>query len=194
MKKNSKDKDGKAHYTLFPGDFFAIKEECILETITGNSLVVCLYDSSRSIGGMGNFIVPGTIDDEIYTDEIARDGIQSMELLMAEIVKLGGDRRFLKAKLFGAGDVDYHGQDMESVEKSNIRFLHDYFSLENIEIEKEDLGGDFRRKIFFFPIEGVAFRRFQRRNEDSPEFKELESEYIDDAFKNKEQTGQVILF
>ncbi len=195
MIKSKTNKFGETLYILYPGDYFACNTECVLGTVIGASVVVCLYDNARQIGGMGHFIVPGTIGTEgIIVDEIAMQGIQSMELLMGEIVKLGGDRRFLKAKLFGAAYIQESIENMGGISRSNINFLHEYFELEKITVVSEDLGGNHRRKIFFYPLEGTAYRRPQRRNEDSSEFRKMENEYIDKVFRNKEKYGSVILF
>lgn len=195
MIKSEVNRLGSPLYILYPGDYFAISENCILGTVTGACVVVCLYDPDKRIGGMGHFIVPGTIKtDGIYTDAIARHGIQSMELLIGEIVKFGGDRRYLRAKLFGAGYIISTINEIQGLRESNIKFLHEYFSLEKILVEKEDLGGNFRRKIYFCPTNGAVYRKFQRRNEDSSEFKRLESEYINKTFRNKDKTGEVFLF
>ncbi len=180
---------------LYPGDYLATKEECILGTVTGATVSVCLYDSLRRIGGMGHFIVPGMIGTEgIVADQIAAHGVLSMEYLMGEIVKLGGDRKYLKAKLFGAGSTSMRVPQKESVIQSNIKFLKEYFALEKIDVQCEELGGQDRRKIYFFPTTGQAYRRFQRRNEDSSEFLKLEQEYIDTTFRDKVRYGKVYLF
>ena len=98
---------------------------------------------------MGHFIVPGAIGTEgIVKDEIARLGIANIEYIMGEIVKEGGDRRYLKAKIFGAGYQDSPLMDFKDLSDSNIRFIHEYFTLEKIHVERSDLGGDFRRKIY----------------------------------------------
>jgi chemotaxis protein CheD len=186
---------GKPMCILYPGEYFATKEECILGTVTGATVSVCLYDSTRRIGGMGHFIVPGMIGTEgIVADQIAAHGVLSMEYLMGEIVKLGGDRKYLKAKLFGAGSTSMRVPQKDSVIQSNIKFLKEYFSLEKIEVQSEELGGQDRRKIYFFPTTGQAYRRFQRRNEDSSEFLKLEQEYIDTTFRDKVRYGKVYLF
>lgn len=193
MIKSQINKFGEILYILYPGDYYATKENCILGTVTGACVVVCLYDKTRGIGGMGHFVVPGMIGTEgIIADDIALQGIQSMELLMGEIVKLGGDRRYLHAKLFGAGYLT--NKVGAGVVDSNIKFLKEYFTLEKIFVDREDLGGNFRRKIYFYPLKGRAYRRQQRRNEDSSEFKKLENEYIDDVFRNKDRFGRLILF
>jgi len=156
---------------------------------------VCLYDNGRRLGGMGHFIVPGMIGTEgIFADDIATQGITSMEYLIGEIVKLGGDRKYLKAKLFGVARLNSRLSDMEGVIKSNIRFLKEYFSLERIPVETEDIGGMNRRQVLFYPTAGTAMRRFQRRNDDASEFVRIEQEYIDTMFRNKPRYGKVYLF
>ncbi|MCU0822122.1 MAG: hypothetical protein MUC95_06580 [Spirochaetes bacterium] len=126
---------------------------------------------------MRHFIVPGTIGTEgIFSDQIAAHGIQNMELLIGEIVKLGGERKFSKAGLFGAGYIKESIADMGGITEGNIRFLHEYFNLEKINAENEDLGGNFRRKISFHPIKGIPYRKFQRRNEDSSKFRKMEND------------------
>ena len=53
---------------------------------------------------MGHFIIPGMIGTEgIISSEIAEHGVVNLEYIMGEIVKLGGDRKDLRAKLFGGG-------------------------------------------------------------------------------------------
>ncbi len=186
---------GKCLYTLYPGDYFATREDCVLGTVTGMTVCVCVYDDGMRIGGMGHFIVPGMMGTEgIVADEIAAQGITSMEYLIGEIVKLGGDRKYLKAKLFGAGYLKTGASRADGLALSNIRFLNEYFAFEKIKVEKEDLGGQYRRQVLFHPGNGNAFRRFQRRNEDSSEFIKLEQEYIDNLFRNKQRYGKVYLF
>ena len=186
---------GKPLHILMPGDYHAVNTDCIMVTVTGACVCVGLFDDGRRIGGMGNFIVPGMIGTEgIHADQIAAHGITQMEYLIGEIVKLKGDRKYLKAKLFGASANGFNGGKMEEIVESNIRFLREYFSCEKITVAREDLGGRLRRKILFEPLTGSAFRRYQMRNEDSSEFLKLEREYIDTVFRNKPKFGKVMLF
>ena len=195
MIKTTDNKFNKCLYVLYPGDYFATKEDCILGTVAGSCMVLCLYDPLRGIGGMGHFIVPGAVGTEgIVVDDIASLGVTSIEYLMGEIVKLGGDRKYLKAKIFGAG---YQGMDLKKtheLSESNIRFIHEYFTIEKIHVERSDLGGDFRRKIYFSLKDGIVYRQILKNNEDSSEFIKLEKEYIDSQFREKKRTGRVVLF
>lgn len=195
MIRSTENRYGKTLYTIFPGDYFATGEDCILGTVTGACACVCLFDPLRRIGGMGHFIVPGMIGTEgIFADDIARQGITSMEYLIGEIVKIGGDRKYLKAKLFGVARLNSRLPNMDGVIQSNTRFLKEYFALERIPVETEDIGGAYRRQVLFYPTVGTAMRRFQRRNDDSSEFVRIEQEYIDTMFRDRPRYGKVYLF
>ena len=195
MIKSESNKFNKDLYILYPGDYFATREDCIMGTVVGSCVTVCLYDTIRGLGGMVLFIVPGTMGTEgIVTDEIARRGVLSMEMLMGEIVKHGGDRRLVRAKIFGAGYAAAGGISAPDIIESNIRFIHEYCTLEKIHVERSDLGGDFRRKIFFEPKYGRVYRQILKNNEESSEFVKMEREYVDSEFRNKKKTGRVILF
>ncbi len=195
MIKSESSKFGKPLYILYPGDYFASKDDCIIGTITGTCIVICLYDPQRGIGGMGHFIVPGSIGTSgIISDEIASSGVTSIEYLLGEIVKLGGDRRFLRAKVFGAGYLNSGKAEEIKLSDSNIRFINEYFLIENISVERSDLGGDFRRRIYFSVKDGVIYRQILQNNEESSEFIKLEQEYVDIQFRNKKKSGRIILF
>jgi chemotaxis protein CheD len=185
---------GKTLFILYPGDYFATIDDCLLATVTGSCVVVCLYDSVRSIGGVGHFILPGAMGTEgIIADEVAKQGITCLEHLMGEMVKLGSTRKSLRATLYGAGSFSEIGANGVA-SSGNIQFLNEYFKLEKIHVSREDLGGNLRRKIFFCPQSGVSFRKFLRNNHDHSEFLKLENEYINSMFRNKEKYGKVILF
>jgi chemotaxis protein CheD len=163
-----------------------------LNTITGSCVVVCLHDKTLGIGGMGHFIIPGMIGTEgIISSEIAEHGIVNLEYLMAEIVKSGGDRKRLTAKIFGAA---FSPSVNMSISNSNIRFLHDYFAFEKIPIDKEELGGKVRREIIFNPKTGEVYRKVLAHNKASSEFMRLENEYIERTFRDKEIKTHVVLF
>jgi chemotaxis protein CheD len=195
MIKSESNKFRKALYVLYPGDYFATRDDCILGTVIGSCVAVCIFDPTRKLGGMVLFIVPGTMGTEgIVNDEIARCGILSMEYLMGELVKVGGDRHFIKAKIFGAGYSNTGINNSGPLADANIRFIHEYLTLENIPVERSDLGGDFRRKLYFEPQAGTVYRQILKNNEESSEFMKMEKEYIDSEFRNKKRTGRVVLF
>ncbi len=194
MIRSESNRFGKPLYVLYPGDYFATDEGCLLATVTGACAVVCLHDASRGIGGLGHFIVPGSIGTEgLIADEVAKQGIASMERLIGEMVKLRSDRKALSAILFGAGSFGTV-EHSDVLSSGNIHFLHEYFQYERIPIYREDLGGLFRRKIIFYPQSGKAYRKYLKNNDDHSEFMRIELEYIAGLFGDKQPYGKVRLF
>lgn len=194
MIRSESNRFGKTLYILYPGDYFATADDCLLATVTGSCVVVCLYDTAQKIGGVGHFILPGAMGTEgLIADEVAKQGIASIEHLMGEMVKLGSTRKMLRATLYGAGNFSEH-EAKGVLSRGNIQFLHEYFKFEKIYIAGEDLGGILRRKIYFSPRTGESYRKFLKNNTDHSEFMKLEAEYISAVFSNKEKFGKVLLF
>jgi len=195
MLRSQKNRTGKPLYLIYPGEHYASNEDCFIGTIVGSCLAVAVYDYSRKIGGLINFVVPGTIGTEgILHDDISRIGVVNMEYMMGDMIKLGGNRHFMKVKIFGAGYTENSRLGQVSLPESNIRFVKEYFSLENIQIEKSDLGGNFRRKLYFSPSDGAVYRQILKNNEDFSEFIKLEKEYVESEFRNRNRVGRIVLF
>lgn len=195
MLRSQNNRTGKVLYLIYPGDHFASNEDCYIGTIAGSCLVVCLYDYMKKTGGMINFVVPGTVVTEgILQDDIYRTGILNMEYLMADMVKLGCDRHNMVAKIFGAGYTEDLKSGRMSLPENNIKFVKEYFAFEKISIEKTDLGGNFRRKLYFSPGSGTVYRKILQNNEDFSEFINLEKEYVEDEFRNRNKVGKILLF
>ena len=180
---------------IYPGEHYATNEDFYVASVVGTCLAVCVYDIRVKAGGMVNFVVPGTAGtNNLLHDDIFRIGILNMEYLMGDLVKLGCDRHFMKAKIFGAGYINDSAHNSIALTENNIKFVRDYFAFEKIDIEKSDLGGHLRRKIYFSPLTGAVFRRHLRNNEEYSEFIALEREYVESEFKNRERSGKIILF
>jgi chemotaxis protein CheD len=195
MLRSQQNRTGKPLYLIYPGEHYASNENCYIGTIVGSCLAVSVFDYVKRRGGLINFVVPGTTGTEgILHDEISRIGILNMEYLMADMVKLGCDRHHMKAKIFGAGYTDASGPVRLSLTENNIRFVKEYFELEKIPVEKSDLGGNFRRKLYFSPVDGVVYRQILKNNEEFSEFIQLEKEYVENEFRNRNRLGKIVLF
>ncbi|MBN1498684.1 MAG: hypothetical protein JW982_00890 [Spirochaetes bacterium] len=184
---------GRNAYLLYPGEYFATKEDCFIISVTGVCMLVCLYETKLKFGGMCFVIVPGTFGTEnIITSVLAGYGITQIELLLAEIVKAGGDRKNLTAKIFGAA-YSNNGRSADELSESQIRFIKEYFTSERIPVLSSDLGGSHRRKIYFSPATGRVYKKILRNNNESSEFLKMEKEFIDDVFMNT-GSGNFTLF
>lgn len=83
----------------------------------------------------------------------------AMELLINSILKQGGDKRRLKAKVFGGGHVLDTSQG--NIPDSNIEFALTFLETEQIPIVASNVGGTQARKVLFFPESSrVLLKRF----------------------------------
>lgn len=140
---------------LLPAEYYATGEDIALVTVLGSCVAACLRDPVVRIGGINHFMLP---DGDVGTGAPARYGVNAMELLINELLKLGAQRHRLEAKLFGGGNV-LKGFTQNQVGTRNARFAVDYLAAERIPLLSHDLGGIHPRKVGFFPVTGRAFVR-----------------------------------
>jgi chemotaxis protein CheD len=105
---------------------------------------------------MNHILLPGRPNIKKF-DEGARYGIFAMDILMAKIMKLGGNRRSLLAKAFGGASVLPGISHGNGVGEKIVEFVRDFLENEHIDIIGHDFGGDQVRKVFFHTDTGDVF-------------------------------------
>ncbi|HEY1072308.1 chemotaxis protein CheD, partial [Brevundimonas sp.] len=75
--------------------------DVVLSTVLGSCVAMCLRDPVAGVGGMNHFLLPEGAG--AGTDAGRRYGAYAMELLINDVLKAGGRRDRLQAKLFGGG-------------------------------------------------------------------------------------------
>lgn len=151
LRKFRNPRDGFLHVQLTLGDTYVTSNaEEVLTTILGSCIAACIRDPVTGIGGMNHFLLPdGTAGDR----EARCYGVNAMELLINDILKHGGDRRRLEAKLFGGANVVSALTDVGS---RNYAFARQFLTDEGIPIVGGDVGGDQARRIQYMPVSGRA--------------------------------------
>jgi len=147
---------------ILPGEFYITRENVAIATTLGSCVSACIWDNCTGIGGMNHFMLPLTSKEahEVdwgkrgLTSDATRYGNFAMEHLINIILRNGGRRVNLRAKVFGGGKVL---KGMSDVGERNIEFVLSYLEAENIEIESANLGDFHPRKVLFFPQSGRAF-------------------------------------
>jgi chemotaxis protein methyltransferase CheR len=119
------------------GGVHAARVPTEIRTVLGSCVAACLYDPILKIGGMNHFMLP----HGHHETRPARYGVHAMELLINEIMKLGGDRLRLRAKVFGGANVIAALRSGSDVGKQNADFIRTFLRSERIPIEAERLGG-----------------------------------------------------
>lgn len=146
--------------TIQAGEYYVTTRDEVIATTLGSCVAVCIRDRERGIGGMNHFMLPG--DDcappAMAASPSARYGMYAMELVIGGIVKSGGGRSSLEAKVFGGGHMLRTAPASGvSVPRANLDFVRQFLSLEDIPLASYDVGGEFGRKVIYLPGSGQAW-------------------------------------
>jgi len=134
---------------VLPGEYFVAKDELLIMTTLGSCIAACIWDQERRVGGMNHFLLPEGSGDS------GRYGSYAMEVLINEVLKAGGARHSLEAKVFGGGAV-ISGMHSINVGERNTRFVLDYLRTERITVVSKDVMDIYPRKVCFLPASGKA--------------------------------------
>jgi chemotaxis protein CheD len=143
---------------LLPGEYYVTGSDEVIFTVLGSCVSACVRDRKRGIGGMNHFMLPSNRSDgapwgDCQSNSATRYGNVAMDILVKEILDLGGKREDLEFKVMGGGNV----LDMDlDVGGQNVQFVRDYLKRHGFEITAEDLGENFARKLFYSPKSGKA--------------------------------------
>jgi chemotaxis protein CheD len=178
---------------LLPGEYYVtIKDECIYTTL-GSCISACIRDRISGVGGMNHFMLPASTDANSWKSTnlsaATRYGNFAMEHLINVILKNGGQRKNLEAKLFGGGRIM---QNMTDVGMRNIIFVRDYLKIEEIKVSSEDVGDIYPRMVAYFPATGKVRVKRLRSLHNSTIIEE-ESRYIN-TVASKPVEGEIELF
>lgn len=141
---------------ILPGEFYVTRGGEMVITTLGSCVSACVRDRRQAVGGMNHFMLPlrgGGVNINDPLSESARYGNYAMEQLINRIMALGAKRSDLEIKLFGGGRVLAAITD---IGKRNIEFAREYIATEGLRLVSEDLGGDYPRKVQYFPESGRA--------------------------------------
>jgi chemotaxis protein CheD len=143
--------DGCWHIQVTQGDTYVTNDQSeVLTTILGSCIAACIRDRQAGIGGMNHFLLPsGKGGDQGAT----RYGVNAMEILINDILKRGGQRARLEAKLFGGASVIAGLSDVGS---SNVTFAERFLADEGIALVGGNVRGMAARRIQYWPVSGRA--------------------------------------
>ncbi|WP_144394490.1 chemoreceptor glutamine deamidase CheD [Pleionea sediminis] len=176
-----------------PGEYYVTRNEELIVTVLGSCVSACIRDKVNLIGGMNHFMLPITPDIAktpiSVTSQTARYGNFAMEFLINNIIRNGGERRFLEVKLFGGSRII---RQMSDIGQKNIEFIQQYVKSEALKVLAKDLGGTSPRKVVYDPISGmVRIKRLKNLHNDT--IVERETTYLHNIEKTSNQ-GDVELF
>lgn len=142
-------RDGDWYVQVTQGETYVTKsEDEVLTTVLGSCVSACIRDPLMRVGGMNHFLLP---DADRSGRDSQRYGAHAMELLINEILKRGGLRQRLEAKIFGGANVISSGAEIGS---RNAAFARQYLLDEGIRLAGGDVGGTQARRIQYWPVSG----------------------------------------
>ncbi len=141
-------------HPIIVGEVHASRENIWVSTLLGSCLAVCMYDEDTHIGGMNHFLIPSTTHSASHASSL---GVHAMELLINQIMKLGGERRRLKAKIFGGAAVVRSSHS--NIGEKNIEFAKSFLETESIPIVGSHTGGSQGMHVYFNPQTTKVFVR-----------------------------------
>lgn len=179
-----------ARMTIHIGGLRASQKPLLLDTVLGSCIAACLYDPVSNMGGMNHFMLPEGSDPGDPTS--TRYGVNAMELLISDLMKLGADRRRFQAKIFGGGHVLNIRESLDGVPQRNIDFVRRFLETEQIPVVREDLGGYQPRRVLFETHTGKVYLKYLGKTE-AERAAEEEVVYLI-SLKKRRTDGDVTLF
>lgn len=153
------------------GEFEVSNEpDVVISTLLGSCVSCCLWDDEAGVGGMNHLLLAGERVGSLSGYDVA--GVAEMECLINGIIKLGGNRTNLKAKVFGGANM--LGMPTK-IGEANATFAFDFLKQENIDCVNSSVGGSLARSLRFWPTSGRANLRFAT---DAPLEQETPSEVL----------------
>lgn len=190
--------------TLQPGQYHVTsRQDLMLSTLLGSCVAACLYDPIAHVMGMNHFLLANhrySREVPVLASEAGRYGVNAMELLINNMLKKGAQRRNIKAKVFGGGNV-LPGISREdsffAIGDVNSRFVEEFLATEHIPILAKSLGGINGRMIHFLGTDYSVFVRDIPRSQ-TFEVEKEEKQYWRKSLKEREKesakTGEIDLW
>lgn len=135
------------HY-LYPSALLVRTEPCVISTLLGSCVSVCLWDSRLQIGGMNHFLLPLWNGEGLPSPKFGNIAIQK---LLDSLIEKGSAIQNIQAKVFGGADVLNMRKNHFNIGARNIQKAHEMLEELKIPIMAESVGGQRGRKILFYP-------------------------------------------
>jgi chemotaxis protein CheD len=158
MKKyfNEMEMEYKQHY-LFPSTIHCSKEPCLVTTILGSCVSVCMFDAVNRIGGVNHYMLPLWNGDGLATPKYGNIAIKK---LLDAMIANGANKSNIITKVFGGGEVIDTNVANFHIGERNIAIAKSLLEDEHIPIKAISVGGKLGRKIIFDTFTGTVQHKF----------------------------------
>ena len=147
---------------LYPSDIYVSNTPCIVSTILGSCVSVCLHDPVLKHGAINHYILPQWNGQDLMT---MKYGNLAIIRIWEELLKIGSKYENLTAKVFGGSEVLTGISSSFHIGKRNIEIAFDILNEFKIPILLSEVGGNKGRKITFNTSTGEVEYEFIRHRE-----------------------------
>jgi chemotaxis protein CheD len=137
---------------LPPGLLHAGAAPCVIRTVLGSCVAVCLWAPRLSVGGMNHYMLPRGAEPEASP----RFGETALVLLLARLHALGARTSELEARVYGGARVVPALKTVAHLGEDNVVVARRWLGLEHIPIVDEDVLGATARRVLFDVATGHA--------------------------------------
>jgi chemotaxis protein CheD len=150
-------------YYLFPSTLYVTKEPCLVTTILGSCVAVCLWDNELNYGGINHYMLPLWNGKGLASPKYGNIAIQK---LFDRMIDLGCNKKNIKAKVFGGADILQTSSYQFNIGTRNIEIANEYLKDLNIFVAGASVGGLNGRKILFDTYKGIVIQKYIGKNTD----------------------------
>lgn len=163
-------------YEIIAGEYVSTnKVDSVITTLLGSCVSVCLSDPINGVFGMNHFMLPGGMAHGQQGNP--RYGICATDLLIQDMINKGAQRKYLCAKIFGAGKV--MDSTVFNVARNNAEFIQKHLLDLKIPVTASDLGKNYGRKIIFYCGTGEVYVKKITDYSSSPEAVKRERQFFE---------------
>jgi chemotaxis protein CheD len=138
---------------LQPGHLVIATEPMQVTTILGSCVSVCLFDTTKGIGGINHFMLPLASG---RTTASARFGDVAMNELLSGVRNAGARLPFLQARVFGGASMFQDMKTTASLGQKNAELALDFLARTGVHVIEVDTGGNRGRKLIYRTDEGTV--------------------------------------
>ena len=136
---------------LYPANIFVEKTPCLVTTVLGSCVSVCLHDSTLGHGAINHFILPYWNGQDLVT---MKYGNMSTIRIIEELLTIGSNYENIVAKVFGGAEVLTGMSVNFHIGSRNFQAAINILTEFKIPILVSDIGGNKGRKITFNTLTG----------------------------------------
>ena len=147
-------------HMLYPADIYISKTPCIVSTVLGSCVSVCLHDPVLRQGAINHFILPYWNG---YDSATMKYGNMAIIRILEELLRVGSKFENVVARVYGGAEVLTGMPANFHIGSRNVQIAFEILSEFEIPVLFSDVGGTRGRKISFNTSTGEVESNFIHR-------------------------------